>query len=569
MPPAIASLASRIGVASPVASRDVLRIALVASLHLAALVILALTENGTAAKLVFLLTWGLLNFLWLGLVRRPVLAAVLALSVIVILIMVSQLKFNVVWMTANFLDVLIIDAGTVGFLLSVTPGLYRDILIALVILVPVLALLWRLDPFRARPRTALIGSIACLAGITLVSFAQPQEDWEAFFGDSFVSKFARSGVAAVSALMTQGYMQSDASIPGVPALPPAPACVPAGKPPHIILVHDELSFDIRMAPGIKVPDGYGSHFLSFDGKARRFVVEGAGGPSWYTDYNVLAGLSARTFGRFSYYVTEIAVGRVLRGLPNALQRCGYHTMTVYPALGAFMSARSFQTTQGVQKFFDERDLGTDRVEQDRFYYDAARRLIESERGNGPLFIYVYLGQNHFPWTYRSHPDLLPDWNDPGNTPIVDEYLRRQALSAGDYADLLKHLKSDFPNDLFLLVRYGDHQPDFASFINEPGLDDAGIRQRLMSYDPRYFTTYYAIDAVNFKPVDVSSALNTIEGPYLPLITQEAAGLPLDPSFAEQKKILQRCNGQFYACAGGAEARRFNRVLIDAGLIKGL
>ena len=89
----------------------------------------------------------------------------------------------------------------------------------------------------------------------------------------------------------------------------------------------------------------------------------------------------------------------------------------------------------------------------------------------------------------------------------------------------------------------------------------------MTYDPRYFTTYYAIDAVNFEPVDLSSALDTIEGPYLPLIVQEAAGLPLDPSFAEQKRILERCKGLFYGCAGGAEARRFNRLLIDAGLIK--
>ena len=38
--------------------------------------------------------------------------------------------------------------------------------------------------------------------------------------------------------------------------------------------------------------------------------------------------------------------------------------------------------------------------------------------------------------------------------------------------------------------------------------------------------------------------------------------------ATAKQILQRCRGQFYRCAGGAEARRFNRLLIDAGLIKG-
>jgi hypothetical protein len=63
--------------------------------------------------------------------------------------------------------------------------------------------------------------------------------------------------------------------------------------------------------------------------------------------------------------------------------------------------------------------------------------------------------------------------------------------------------------------------------------------------------------------------HTLEGPYLPLVVQEAAGLPLDSSFAEQKKILVRCNGLFYGCADGAEARRFNRMLINAGLITNL
>jgi hypothetical protein len=121
----------------------------------------------------------------------------------------------------------------------------------------------------------------------------------------------------------------------------------------------------------------------------------------------------------------------------------------------------------------------------------------------------------------------------------------------------------------LLIRFGDHQPDFASALIEPDLGENAVARRLMAHDPRYFTTYYAIDAINFTPADVSSALDTIEGPYLPLIVQEAAGLPLDSSFVEQKKILERCNGLFYACAGGAEARHFNRMLIDAGLIKNL
>ncbi|OIQ69202.1 hypothetical protein GALL_491990 [mine drainage metagenome] len=64
-------------------------------------------------------------------------------------------------------------------------------------------------------------------------------------------------------------------------------------------------------------------------------------------------------------------------------------------------------------------------------------------------------------------------------------------------------------------------------------------------------------------------METIDAPFLPLVIQEAAGIPLDPSLEEQKKIMLRCRGMFYACKDGAEARRFNRMPIDAGLIQGL
>ena len=73
----------------------------------------------------------------------------------------------------------------------------------------------------------------------------------------------------------------------------------------------------------------------------------------------------------------------------------------------------------------------------------------------------------------------------------------------------------------------------------------------------------------FRPADLSSAINSLDAAYLPLVVLEAAGVPLDASFAEQKRIFQRCNGLFYLCASGAEARRFNRLLIDAGMINRL
>jgi hypothetical protein len=153
--------------------------------------------------------------------------------------------------------------------------------------------------------------------------------------------------------------------------------------------------------------------------------------------------------------------------------------------------------------------------------------------------------------------------------MVDEYLRRQTISANDYQSFVARLKKQFPAQPFLIVRYGDHQPDFSSHLIDPGLEDAGVARKLMDYDPSYFTTYYAIDAINFKPKASPAVMDEIDAAYLPLVVQEAAGVPLDPSFEEQKKIMLRCKGVFFGCRNGAEARRFNRLLIDAGIIKGL
>jgi hypothetical protein len=545
------------------------QLAPVAILHLVALGIMVWSEYTLPNAAAFLFTWGFLNCFWLLLCRRPAVSAAASLVMISLLVVLSQLKFKVLMLTANFVDVMVVDTDTVRFLFGSYPSLYWIAGLCALVIVPLLVLLWRLDPFRVgRPIAAALTAV-CFGGIVAVGRLYPLAPTDAWYGNNYISSFVRSGVDAVTAYSKHGFL--DSGPPTADHLKPVAdwTCRPARKPPHIILIHDESSFDIRLAPGIKVPDGYGAHFKSFDGKERNFLAEGNGGPSWYTEYNVLEGLAARSFGSFAFFVTRIAAGHVYRGLPAALEHCGYRTFSLYPALGAFMSARSYQTTTGVEHFYDRSDLGAGAVEPDSFFYDAAAKMIGREHGPSPMFIYVYLDANHFPWDHTFKPDLLPQWKGPGNGPLIDEYLRRQQLSAEDYAAFLARLKRDFPNDSFLLVRYGDHQPDFSQHILEPGLDDATSERRIQEWDLRYFTTYYAIDAINFKPVDTSSALDTIEGPYLPLITQEAAGLPLDPSFARQKEILLRCHGMFYGCADGAEARHFNRLLIEAGLIKNL
>jgi hypothetical protein len=541
----------------------------VAAPHLGALLVMVQTETDFASRTGFVLAWGIVNFMWIALLRRPALSGALSLTLVVILVLLSRLKHDVVQMTANFVDLMVIDRDTAAFLFTIFPNLRWSAVAAAAVVLPAMYALWWLDPFRIRRLPAATAMLACLAALVGTSYAWPDEDWRGYYDDGYLSKFARSGVTAVSDFARYGFLESDAVVAERLKVPLEDSCHPAGRRPHIIMIHDESAFDIRDAKGIRTPAGYGSHFKSYDGRARKFLAESNGGPSWFTEYNVLAGLSSRSFGRFSYFVTRIASGRVERGLPLALRRCGYNTTSLYPAFGAFMSARNFQTTTGIQHFFDARDLGARSVEPDSFFYDSAVQKLVQQDPTIPQFMFVYLAANHFPWETKFRPELTPSWRPLGNAPVVDEYLRRQALSVDNYAAFTARLKKQFPAQSFLIVRYGDHQPEFSPGILDPTLDEVGLGKKLMAYDPRYFATYYAIDAINFEPVKSPAVMDTIDGPYLPLVIQEAAGIPLDPSFEEQKKIMLRCKGMFYACKDGAEARRFNRLLIDAGMIKNL
>ncbi|WFU18366.1 sulfatase-like hydrolase/transferase [Bradyrhizobium sp. CB3481] len=557
---------------------------LVVAVHLAGLAVLLTTEYGPFAITLALLAWAFVNCFLLVVLRRPGVCAALALGLIVILIELSRFKFGILQLTLTFLDFLIIDRDTFSFLLSVFPRLQTQLMIVGLAAVPLLWALWHFDPFRVRRSLALSGLAGATALISVMAIAVPEQPWEPFQGVNHISSLARSGVVAVSRLASTGWIEADppserplrlaseAHAARSPALASADTCDTTAKRPHIILLLDESSFDVTAAPGIKVPAGYTDFFKSADGKRRTMIAESTGGPTWYTEFNVLTGLSARSFGDLKFYVTRIAAGRVTRGLPQALQRCGYKTVSLYPTYGDFLSARAFQKGTGVERFIDMAEMGVNEdMQPDSFYYDQALKTFAREQASqSPVFMFVYLTANHFPWTDVYRPDLTPQgWTPPGNTAEVDEYIRRQTMTANDYRAFTERLKHDYPDESFLVLRFGDHQPAISQKLLEPGIERAKLAKRLMTADPRYYSTYYAIDGINYSPTNLSSALETLDAAYFPLVLQEAAGLPLDPSFKEQKSILLRCKGAFYSCKKGAEARRFNRMLIDAGTINGL
>jgi hypothetical protein len=183
MPPSLAYLTSRWAAASAATTwRDALRVTLVATFHMAALVIMLATEFAPEQKGAFILTWGVLNFFWLMLLRRPGIAGALSLAMVVALIQVSEFKYGVIWTTANFVDLMIIDPDTITFLLTIFPRLMPMVLIAVGVSVPALVIIWSFDPFRVRRLGAAAGMLGCLAGLYAVETVAPMEEFEGFYG---------------------------------------------------------------------------------------------------------------------------------------------------------------------------------------------------------------------------------------------------------------------------------------------------------------------------------------------------------------------------------------------------
>src|SRR5258706_9117112 len=180
------------------ASVGIWRLLAVAAPHLAALGVMLHTETDFGSRGGFLLSWGILNFFWIALLRRPALSGALCATAVVVLIRLARLKHDIVQMTANFVDLMVIDRDTAAFLFTIFPNLRWSVIGAALLIVPLMYALWWLDPFRIRRLPALAGMLACLAALVGYSFAWPDETWRGYYDDGYLSKFAPSRLTALS-----------------------------------------------------------------------------------------------------------------------------------------------------------------------------------------------------------------------------------------------------------------------------------------------------------------------------------------------------------------------------------
>src|SRR3954463_15269571 len=171
----------------------IMPLALLGLLHLAAFAIMLWFEASLYSMLVYVLTWGVLNFFWLLVLRRAAIAAALSLLLVVTLITFSEFKFGVLWIQVSFVDLMVIETDTAKYLLQVYPWLGWAVAIGAAVVIPLLAGIWWAEPLRVRLRSALACFALCFIGLVAAASAVELNDIEAYHGDSHVSYFARSG----------------------------------------------------------------------------------------------------------------------------------------------------------------------------------------------------------------------------------------------------------------------------------------------------------------------------------------------------------------------------------------
>ena len=385
-----------------------------------------------------------------------------------------------------------------------------------------------------------------------------------FASSAFVSLFYLSWDETLRMLISGDMMQAAARTQlGNFAL--AEQCTPAGKPPHIILIHQESLMPPTLFTGITYDPGIEPFFLSDDGLLHQLHVETYGGGSWLTDFSLLAGVSTRSFGDMRPFLQIFLQGRLKETVPQYLTTCGYQNVLIFPMSANFISMGKFYTSIGFPEIIDMKaqKAPTDR-ERDRFYFQSAADAMEKHlrSSNQPLFVYIQTMAAHGPYSFT----YMPEENVPGGSgpsTYVNEYLRRVDMAKRDGDFFIAELKRRFPNEPILVVRYGDHQPGMPELIGLPPFSLGG----LITEDrvPIAFRTFYAMSGLNYKVPDLPN-YDMLDISYLGTVMIEAAGLPLSEAQRERKRLMAVCDGLYFGCDRSSDILAFNRRLINSGLV---
>lgn len=503
------------------------------------------------------------------LTRRVLVSTAVANGLILTSVAVAAAKFNAMGMVLHAYDLVfyLSSWSTISYLWSDFRMLAVGLAVLLSLLLATALVTWRIDTTRvSRWHSAGIMVAAVAVALAGSYWKGERRHTQYYWEDLHLSSFYSSWGETLETILRGQLIESASSAPGPLFRLPA-ACAGPAKPPHIILIHEESVVPPGHFSKLAYDKSLDPFFQSFDGKLHKLRVETYGGASWLTEFSILAGVSTRSFGGMRNFVQSLMAGKIRDTLPETLARCGYRNAVFYPMMRNFVSNEKFYKAVGLKEVFDATDQKAPTYqERDRFYFDNALNFMgrHISRTRQPLFTFIQTMATHSPYDVKFAPEVDVPGGGPGTNPEMSEYLRRVGLAAKDYRDFRAKLAERFPNEAFLIVLYGDHQPVATRSLL--GLDTKLEAEDLeMALNSPGFLTYYAVDGQNYTPPPLP-ADETLDVPYMPLVILEAAGLPLSDSFRERKQLLATCDGRYYTCAERGRILAFHRRLIDSGLI---
>ena len=503
------------------------------------------------------------------LTRRMLFSIAVVAAVVAMIVVASDVKRHYIEMVLHAYDVVfyLTSLSTLSFL-WVDHRLHLLAIGAAFIATSVLGYtLFRADTSRV-PRIISAAVLICCTALGLwASHAKGERRNTLFYWDNlYLSSFYASWSETLETLW-RGQLLDALRVQHKPLFKLPASCEAREKPPHIILIHQESVVPPSDFPSLSYDKSLDPFFKSYDGQLHRLRVETYGGASWLTEFSVLAGVSTYSFGGMRTFVQSLMQGKVHDTLPQSLARCGYRNAVFYPVPKDFVSNGRFYAATGMPEIFDFKAQGAKRYnERDRFYYGNTLKHIEGHLASSksPTFSFIITSATHLPYNSPYEPEINVPGGGPGTDPEMHEYLRRLALAKMDYDEFRADLLRRFPNERFLIVQYGDHQPVATRTL-------LGFDQKLTAEDVKLapdspgFLTYYTIEGLNYQPPPMP-AVDTLEVPYLGSVLLQAAGVPLSEAYQERLRLMAMCNGRYFTCPQKSEILGYHRRLIDSGLV---
>ncbi|MFN0218688.1 MAG: sulfatase-like hydrolase/transferase [Hyphomicrobium sp.] len=502
--------------------------------------------------------------------RRVLFSIAIVAALLTVIVIASDVKRRYIEMVLHAYDVVfyMTSYATLSFLWVDHKSSLLGLLAALAAMVIAARVLFRVDP----TRLSRVASLALFVIFCSVAFwasnAKGERRNTLFYWDNlYISSFYASWSETLETLWRGQLIEALRAQSKPPFKLPA-ICEPTQRPPHIILIHQESIVPPSYFPSLGHDPSLDPFFNSLDGRMHRLRVETYGGASWLTEFSVLTGVSTYSFGGMRTFVQSLMQGKIHDTLPQSLTRCGYHNSVFYPVPKDFVSNGRFYAAVGMPEIFDFKAQGAKRYnERDYFYYGNALKNLEARlaASSQPTFTFLLTSATHLPYTYAYDPDTNVAGGGPGASPEMNEYLRRLAMAKMDYDQFRTELQRRFPQEQFLIVLYGDHQPVATRMLL--GFDSKLAAEDVkLSPDSPGMLTYYRIDGVNYTPPPMPD-VDVLDVPYIGAVLLHAARLPMSGAYEERLRLLALCNGRYYSCASKNEILSFHRRLIDSGFVE--